>query len=106
MRLDQWLILALLLAMSAGMVWGMFRMLKPAAGRAMVCAACGHHGPTKLQAKGSTGLELGLWLLFLLPGLIYSLWRVSTKRQVCTACGADHLVPESSPVGRRFMQHR
>lgn len=91
-------------AVTGALFWGLFRMLKPAPGKPMVCTTCGHHGPTKLQAKGSLGLELVLWLCFILPGLLYSLWRVSSKRQVCAECGADQLVPEKSPVGRRLMQ--
>jgi hypothetical protein len=45
---------------------------------------------------GSFVIELFLWLIFLLPGLIYSIWRVSTKHQVCGRCQSRELVPLDS----------
>lgn len=42
-------------------------------GHAMVCTTCGHHGPTRQHTRGSIFIELVLWLLFIVPGLIYSL---------------------------------
>lgn len=77
--------------------------LKPKKGPVMVCASCGHHGHAGYVTKGSMAIEIVLWLLFIVPGLIYSLWRLSTRRPVCAKCGAEQLVPPDTPVGRRLL---
>ena len=41
----------------------------------MYCPHCGVTGMPRKVTKGSFGIELILWLFFLLPGLIYSVWR-------------------------------
>ncbi len=68
-----------------------------------VCTVCEHHGPAKMHTKGSTAIELILWLLFIVPGLIYSLWRLSTRRPVCAQCGSEQIVPATSPAGQRVL---
>lgn len=52
---------------------------------------------TSLQPRAMRLLEVVLWLCLLLPGVIYSLWRLSARRRVCAACGA-HVVPSDTPV--------
>ena len=47
--------------------------------------------------------EIVLWCLLILPGLIYSLWRVTTRSDVCRACGSSELVPATSPVGKKLL---
>lgn len=49
------------------------------------CPNCFYDGNGKFIRKGSTGVEVLLWLSFLVPGLIYSVWRSSNKR-----CGGGH----------------
>lgn len=65
---------------------------------ALFCTSCGHEGEPRMHTKGSMGIELVLWLLLIVPGLIYSVWRMSSKAQVCASCGAATLVPGTSPV--------
>ncbi len=58
------------------------------------CELCGHIGTAKKQVRGSFGIEIILWLFFIIPGLIYSVWRLSSKEEVCAKCGhSSHLVP-------------
>lgn len=72
------------------------------AGRS-ICAQCGSVGAPRKVAPGSFLVELALWICFILPGLIYSLWRVSSKRPTCRACGAIRtMVPLQSPRGRQL----
>lgn len=87
-----------------GIPWGLFRLLVPKAGPPMVCTQCGHHGPAKSHTRGTMALELALWLMFILPGIIYSLWRLSTRANVCASCGSAALVAPSSPAGRRMLR--
>jgi len=64
-----------------------------------ICKDCGFMGGTKKIIKGSILVELFLWLLFLLPGIIYSIWRGNTRKKVCAKCGNSNIVPVDSPVG-------
>lgn len=66
----------------------------------MICSSCGSRGQAKNAVKGSLLVELVMWLCFLLPGLIYSIWRLSSKQKVCRTCGASTLVPLDTPVGK------
>jgi hypothetical protein len=47
------------------------------------CPNCGTIGKPKKKTKGSFAIEVLLWLCFLIPGLIYSLWRMTSKVPVC-----------------------
>lgn len=67
-------------------------------GMAVFCKTCGYSGKSKTLTKGSLGIEIVLWLCFLVPGIIYSLWRRSSRVAVCGACGSADVVPASSPV--------
>lgn len=67
-------------------------------GPAMYCTTCGHEGPAKTVTRGSIAVEIILWICFLLPGLVYSVWRLSSKYKACTSCGSRTLVPTGSPV--------
>lgn len=64
------------------------------------CPRCGHVGAPDSHTPGSRFIELLLWLLFIVPGLIYSLWRFSAQREVCAKCGAAELLPLDTPRGR------
>lgn len=72
-------------------------------GRDVVCLACEHVGAARRATRGSLPIELVLWLLFIVPGLVYSLWRLSTRRDVCAMCGSEQVVPRDSPAGRRIV---
>lgn len=50
--------------------------------------------------SGSGFLEIVLWFCFLIPGLIYSLWRGSSRKYVCPSCSSAGLIPSDSPVAR------
>ena len=40
---------------------------------------------------------------FLVPGLIYSIWRLSARKDACPACHGVHLVPADSPAGAQLV---
>jgi len=65
-----------------------------------ICSNCGHAGMPVSVTKGSFAIELVLWICFLLPGLIYSLWRLTSKADCCARCGSAALVPTDTPRGR------
>ncbi|MGH9561007.1 MAG: hypothetical protein ACRD3S_06090, partial [Terracidiphilus sp.] len=56
--------------------------------------------------KGSVLTGLFLYCLFLLPGLIYSIWRQSTAAQVCRNCGSPAVIPLGSPAAQQVLANR
>jgi len=93
-------------ALSAATAVGLVRLLRPRAGPALVCTTCGHAGPPRVETRGNFLIEVIAWLAFIVPGLVYSLWRLSARRRVCAECGSAALVPLTSPVGRRIVAAR
>lgn len=85
------------------LAWIVARLLFPKRGPTLVCTNCGHHGPARSVTKGSTAIELVLWLCLIVPGLVYSLWRLSSRTVGCVACGSTALVPPGSPVGKHLI---
>lgn len=63
----------------------------------MFCADCGHQGAPVSSTPGSMAIEVVLWLFFLIPGLVYSLWRLNKRHPVCSSCGSGSLIPPNSP---------
>jgi hypothetical protein len=45
----------------------------------MYCPNCGTWGSPKTYTKGSFALEVLLWLCLLVPGLLYSVWRLASR---------------------------
>jgi len=66
----------------------------------MVCTRCGTIGWPKRYTPGNFATELLLFLFFIIPGLIYGVWRLAARKDVCPACLSDALVPIDSPAGR------
>lgn len=50
-------------------------------------------------------VELLLWFFFCLPGLIYSIWRLSAHFEHCRHCGGNSCVPLDSPRGYQLYIH-
>jgi len=69
----------------------------------LVCTNCGHVGETKTVTKGHFALEVVLWLCFLVPGIIYSIWRLTTRYEACPVCGNANLLPISAPMAQKFL---
>ncbi len=63
----------------------------------MYCQNCGTvRWPVK-RTRGSFAIEIILWFCFFIPGLIYTVWRLTTKELVCPECGATGMIPLTSP---------
>ncbi len=60
--------------------------------RAKECAACGHVGRPIRVARGSSEVEVLLWLCLIVPGIFYSMWR-RKGAEVCAMCGRARLTP-------------
>lgn len=70
-----------------------------------VCSQCGSTTAER-HTKGHFIIEVILYLFFCLPGVIYSLWRVFSRRWVCSQCKSDKLLPQGSVIGQKTYQSR
>jgi predicted RNA-binding Zn-ribbon protein involved in translation (DUF1610 family) len=68
-----------------------------------ICESCGHAGERKRKVRGSFAIELVLWCCFLLPGLIYTLWRQGNKHYVCPSCSGNMILCDS-PRGMQLVK--
>lgn len=65
------------------------------------CTNCGNLDEG--QVGGSIFITLLLLLFYIIPGLIYEIWRTSKKRLACKKCGKRGLIPEDSPIAQKFL---
>lgn len=65
------------------------------------CGAC--IDETKTITPGNIGIELLLWLCFIMPGVIYSVWRVSARYEACPYCESPDLIPVDSPRAKQLL---
>lgn len=70
----------------------------------MVCQNCGTRGEPKTITKGSIAIEIILWLCLIVPGLIYSVWRLTTRQPGCPACGQTSMIGINTPKGRQLIE--
>ncbi|OGF22362.1 hypothetical protein A2Y83_04000 [Candidatus Falkowbacteria bacterium RBG_13_39_14] len=68
-----------------------------------VCATCGFVGYPIKVVKGSIFIEIVLWLSFIVPGLIYSIWRLTSKYDACPKCKNASMIPTDSPMGQKLI---
>ena len=66
----------------------------------MYCANCGTVDRPKLHTPGSFFIEVLLWLCLVVPGMIYTVWRHTARKEVCRACFTPNLLPLDSPKAR------
>lgn len=65
------------------------------------CPSCDSFTNGKKETRGHFALEVLLWLCVLLPGFIYSIWRLSSKHMICSQCGASNLIAFNSPKAKK-----
>lgn len=66
-----------------------------------ICTNCHYVG--KGKAPGSFLIEVVLWLSFIVPGLIYSIWRFGQKKRICPLCGSSSMIPVDTPKGQELI---
>lgn len=94
----------LIFIVMAGIVLFFVRgVLGIAIGKKMHCLTCGTEDTVARVRRGNVAIEIILWILFIIPGLIYSLWRINSRHDACRACASTVLVPIKSPAAA---QHR
>jgi hypothetical protein len=66
-----------------------------------VCSNCRSLINPWSDRPGSFALEFFLWLCFLVPGFLYSIWRLSSSRIIsCPVCKARNPIPLNTPAGQ------
>ncbi len=71
--------------------------------RHLLCTQCGAEtsAPLKLP-PGSPWVALVLAVPFVIPGLVYTVWRYTMRRTVCPTCGHAQLIPGDAPLARAW----
>lgn len=59
------------------------------------CTSCNTHAAFG-KLKGSTWISFVLYCFYLVPGIIYSIWRRSGNSLLCITCSRPTLVPATS----------
>ena len=67
------------------------------------CQDCDFVGQPERIKPGSVGMEIALWLCALVPGLIYSIWRWSSRYEGCANCGSKRILPADSPAAKNAL---
>lgn len=68
----------------------------------MFCKDCGCVGNALKKKPGSLLIEVILWLWMIVPGLIYTVWRINAGKPACSSCGSRNIIPANSPIARRL----
>lgn len=74
--------------------------------REMICARCGYIGRKVRFSCGSFLLEMFLWLLFFIPGAIYTTWRAFNEFRACPICQNREMTPLNSPFGKEILAEK
>ncbi|MEQ1741845.1 MAG: HDOD domain-containing protein [Candidatus Nitrotoga sp.] len=69
-----------------------------------VCTSCAYEGETKTISKGSANTGIILWFFFLIPGLVYSIWRFLSRHEVCPICNQATIIPVGSPKAKNVIR--
>jgi len=69
-----------------------------------LCMECGCQREPMDVKRGLLVIEIFMWFLYILPGVIYSIWRRVRKQQVCPNCRYPSVVLTSSPRAMGMMR--
>lgn len=66
----------------------------------IICKNCGHIGSPEQKLKGHILITIILLICWIIPGLIYMIWRRSGLKNTCTSCGSENIVRTDSAAGQ------
>ncbi len=99
-----WVSMILTLVFLGAFIWWIISIFKPSGKISdtgnMICPSCGTRGEPRQATKGSIVIELILWICLIVPGLIYSFWRLSSRHSVCPSCGQPGMIAIATPRGQ------
>jgi hypothetical protein len=67
-----------------------------------ICTSCGYQGKPVTCTRGSFWIEVVLWICGILPGVIYTVWRLTTRARVCPRCRQPSMIPLNTPKGEEL----
>ena len=67
-----------------------------------ICAKCGTKTKPITVTRGTIWIEIVLWLFLLIPGIVYTIWRLTSKYKACSICKSPDIVPLDSPRGKKL----
>jgi len=94
-----WTIVGWVLAL----VWALKSSAAPVKEPTHVCLSCGSQVDPKSITPGTIGMEVVLWLCFFIPGLVYSIWRVTNRYKGCPVCGTKNIIPINTPAAQGIL---
>lgn len=71
-----------------------------------ICTMCGYVGYPRRKASGSCLIEAILWLCFIIPGIIYTIWRLTSKSIICPKCKNTSMIPVNTPQGQKLLSEQ
>ncbi len=88
------------------MFYLVYRVCKKDKRQQLYCTHCGTIAAPKTHVRGAFLIEIVLWLCFIVPGLIYTIWRCTTSEKVCPACLTKCMIPLNSPKAKTAMAEK
>ena len=70
------------------------------------CRNCGHFGEPERSNRGHVLISLLLLCTFIIPGIIYIVWRRSDPHLRCERCGSIDTVAHNSPYAAQLLNDR
>lgn len=70
------------------------------------CNNCGSIMKPRKKTQGFLIVEIILWIAFIVPGLIYTIWRTFTKYKACRECNSRNIIPVDSPRGKEILERQ
>jgi hypothetical protein len=68
-----------------------------------ICKSCFAIATPNVKKKGSLTVEIFLWALFLVPGMIYTSWRLLKREKTCPVCSSASVISMNSAKGTKFL---
>jgi hypothetical protein len=60
------------------------------------CLDCEERMDGEPYSPGFFAIELALWCLMFIPGVIYTFWRICNRKYRCNFCHSERLIPSNS----------
>lgn len=71
-----------------------------------ICLLCNNFGRFPKKPRGYFLIEIILWFFFLIPGLIYSIWRHMSAKNACTSCGSTNVILMNSMKAKEILSQK
>lgn len=72
----------------------------------LICPQCGYIGQKERFSRGNYKLEIFLWTMLFVPGVIYTLWRFFNEYYACPICKNQAMTPLNSPLGQKIAKEK